>query len=44
MPCKGWRSGEAAAIALLQDLTRCYNEPFAGFFFTKFDGTPITIS
>jgi membrane-associated phospholipid phosphatase len=40
---EGMNLGEAAAIAVLQDLRRCYNEAFDGFAFTKFDGTPITI-
>ena len=40
---EGMHLGEAAAIALLQDVRRTYNEPFAGFAFTKFDGTAITI-
>jgi hypothetical protein len=35
--------GEAAAIAVLQDLRNCYSENFNGFSFTKFDGTAITI-
>jgi len=50
-PGTHWRSdcveginlGEAAAIAVLQDLRNCYSETFNGFSFTKFDGTPITI-
>ena len=40
---EGLRLGEAAAIAMLQDLRRTYHEPFDGFTFTKFDGTPIVI-
>ena len=36
---EGMHLGEAAAIALLQDVRHTYNEPFAGFTFTKFDGT-----
>jgi membrane-associated phospholipid phosphatase len=40
---EGMNLGEAAAIAVLQDLRGCYNEKFDGFAFTKFDGTPITI-
>ena len=35
--------GEAAAIAVLQDLRHCYSEDFDGFSFTRFDGRPITI-
>ncbi len=46
-----WRSdatasnelGEAAAISILRDMRRTYNEPFNGFTFTKFDGTTITV-
>jgi hypothetical protein len=34
--------GEAVAISILNDMGRCWNEPFAGFSFTKFDGTRIT--
>ena len=37
---EGMHLGEAAAIALLQDVRHNYNEPFGGFAFTKFDGTP----
>ena len=40
---EGMHLGEAAAIALLQDVRRNYNEPFAGFTFTKFDGTTVVI-
>jgi hypothetical protein len=40
---EGLRLGEAAVIALLQDLRHNYNEPFSGFTFTKFDGTTIVI-
>jgi membrane-associated phospholipid phosphatase len=40
---EGMALGEAAAIALLQDMRQCYNERFGGFFFTKFDGTLMTI-
>lgn len=46
-----WRSdysaslplGEAIAISVLRDQKPCYNENFAGFTFTKFDGTRITV-
>jgi hypothetical protein len=46
-----WRSdyadslplGEAVAISVLRDQRNCYNEPFEGFTFTKFDGTTITV-
>ena len=34
--------GEAVAISVLRDMGRCWNEPFEGFSFTKFDGTRIT--
>jgi hypothetical protein len=34
--------GEAVAISMLRDMASCWNEPFAGFSFTKFDGTRIT--
>jgi hypothetical protein len=40
---EGMAIGEAAAIAVLQDLRHCYNENFDGFSFTRLDGTPITI-
>jgi membrane-associated phospholipid phosphatase len=40
---EGMALGEAAAIAVLQDLRHCYNESFEGFSFTRFDGTRITI-
>jgi hypothetical protein len=46
-----WRSdasesnllGEAAAISMLHDMKRTFSEPFSGFSFSKFDGTPITV-
>jgi len=46
-----WRSdanesnllGEIAAISMLEDMKRTFSEPFSGFSFTKFDGTPITV-
>jgi len=34
--------GEEVAISMLNDMTYNWNEPFAGFSFTKFDGTRIT--
>ena len=34
--------GEAVAIAMLRDMGNCWNQPFEGFSFTKFDGTRIT--
>src|SRR6266550_144284 len=46
-----WRSdateslklGEQLAIEILRDQKSCYNEPFAGFSLTKFDGTVVTV-
>ena len=46
-----WRSdtdmshiiGEQVTICFLQDQVNCLTEPFAGFSFTKFDGTPASI-
>jgi hypothetical protein len=46
-----WRSdatesnllGEAATISMLHDMKRTFSEPFSGFSFTKFDGTPVTV-
>ena len=46
-----WRSdasealllGEKVAISVLRDQRRNFNEPFAGFTFTKFDGSTITV-
>ena len=35
--------GEAVAISILRDEKACYNEDFAGFTFTKFDRTQITV-
>lgn len=40
---QGMRLGEQVAIGLLQDYSRTYNENFAGFTLTKFDGTTVTI-
>lgn len=34
--------GEEVAISMLNDMAYNWNEPFAGFSFTKFDGTRIT--
>jgi hypothetical protein len=34
--------GEAVAISTLNDMAHNWNEPFAGFSFTKFDGTRVT--
>jgi hypothetical protein len=46
-----WRSdatesiklGEEVALSVLRDQKNTYNEPFAGFSLTKFDGTTITV-
>jgi hypothetical protein len=46
-----WRSdatasnalGEAATISMLFDMKHTFSEPFAGFSFTKFDGTTVTV-
>jgi hypothetical protein len=46
-----WRSdateslklGEQLAIGILKDQKHCYNEPFAGFSLTKFDGTVVMV-
>ncbi|WP_415880291.1 twin-arginine translocation signal domain-containing protein [Methylomonas sp. TEB] len=35
--------GEALAISLLRDQRYTYNEPFAGYTFTKFDGSKVTV-
>lgn len=40
---EGLKLGEAAAIGILQDFKKTYNENFAGFSFRKFDGTKIMI-
>lgn len=40
---EGLKLGEAAAIGILQDFKKTYNENFAGFSFRKFDGTTIMI-
>jgi hypothetical protein len=41
---EGMALGEAVAIGILQDYSITYNEVFAGFSLTKFDGTTITIN
>jgi len=46
-----WRSdatesmklGEQIAIGILREQKACYNEPFAGFSLTKFDGTQVIV-
>lgn len=35
--------GEAATISMLSDMKQTFDEPFAGFSFTKFDGTTICV-
>jgi hypothetical protein len=40
---EGIKLGEAIAISILRDTATLFNEPFPGFSFTKYDGTPITI-
>jgi hypothetical protein len=39
----GFRLGEDVAIAMLQDLVLTFTEDFAGFQFTRLDGTPVSI-
>jgi hypothetical protein len=41
---EGIKLGEAIAISILRDTATVYNEVFPGFSFTKYDGTPVTIS
>lgn len=40
---QGLMLGEAIAISVLRDQRAMYNENFAGFTFTRFDGTKITV-
>jgi hypothetical protein len=40
---EGMNLGEEVAISLLKDYKETYNENFAGFSFTRFNGSPITI-
>jgi len=40
---EGMRLGEEIAISMLRDIATVYNEQFAGFSFTRFNGNPITI-
>lgn len=40
---EGLRLGESVAISMLRDYRNCYNEDFAGFSLTKFDGTTIGV-
>jgi len=39
---EGNRLGQETSIAIMQDVKASYNEPFAGFTLTRFDGTSIT--
>jgi len=41
---EGIKLGEAIAISILRDTATLYNKVFPGFCFTKYDGTPVTIS
>src|SRR5215831_18469992 len=41
---EGIKLGEAIAISILRDTATLYHEVFSGFSFTKYDGTPVTIS
>jgi hypothetical protein len=41
---EGIKLGEAIAISILRDTAALYNEVFQGFSFTKYDGTPVTIT
>ena len=40
---EGMRLGEEIALSMLRDIATLYNEHFAGFSLTRFDGNPITI-
>jgi hypothetical protein len=40
---EGLKLGEAVAISILRDHRLTFPEPFGGFSFTRFDGTPVTI-
>lgn len=39
----GIRLGEEVTISVLEDLVNTFNEDFAGFRFTRFDGSLVTI-
>jgi hypothetical protein len=41
---RGLQLGEEVAIGLLSDTSRTYNERFAGFVFTRFDGSKVSIA
>lgn len=40
---EGLRLGEQVGLGLMRDYRRSYNESFAGFSLTKFDGTAVTV-
>lgn len=40
---EGLTLGEAVALSVMSDMRGCFNERFAGFSLTKFDGTTITV-
>jgi len=40
---EGMKLGEAVAISVLTDRANNFNEPFAGYSLTRFDGTTITV-
>jgi len=40
---EGIRLGEQVALGILLDYRQSYNEPFAGFALTLFDGTPVLV-
>ncbi len=40
---EGLKLGEAVAISIMHDYRRTYNENFAGFTLTKFDGTVVSV-
>lgn len=40
---EGLRLGESVALSMLKDYRDCYNEDFAGFSLTKFDGTTMGV-
>jgi membrane-associated phospholipid phosphatase len=40
---EGIKLGEQVGIGLMRDYRRSYNETFAGFSFTKFDGTSVNV-
>jgi hypothetical protein len=41
---RGLRLGEVAAVGLLTDYSRTYNDRFEGFVLTKFNGTRVEIA